>query len=124
MRFVLFVGVPLLCIVALAALRVWSAGGGAPAAALDCALGACPTELHQTDSGGTFTYRVTSRFTVVLERGVNPPAHLRCTPEGIIGSISNVPSVAEPYYAARFEAVAPGTCDLRDDGFSATIIVQ
>jgi len=89
-----------------------------------CALGGCPLTLHESDSGKTFRYSVTTRFTLLLDAAKNPQAHLQCLPEGIIGSISNAPAVAPPLYAARYEAVAAGTCILTNDNFSAKIVVE
>lgn len=92
--------------------------------AVRCVPGECPLELRESDSGGIFTYDVTSRFSVVLDGTTDPQEHLTCVPDGVIGAISNVPSVEPPLYAARFEGVLPGTCTLEDDHFAATIIIQ
>lgn len=92
-------------------------------AAEPCALGDCPFEIHEEDSGKTFTYSLTSRFTVILDGTKHPKENLSCEPEGIIGTISNIPAVSPPLYAARFEGTAPGTCVLADGDFSATIVI-
>ena len=89
-----------------------------------CTYGTCPLELSGGDSGKTFTYSVTTRFSIYLDASLDPPERLRCEPEGIVGSISDVPAVDPPLYAARFEAVAPGACALKDTNFSATIVVR
>lgn len=79
-------------------------------------------EIRAEDSGKTFSYPLTSRFTVLLDAATNPKAELSCDPVGILGPISNIPSVAPPLYAARFETVTTGTCVLRDRDFSVTIV--
>jgi hypothetical protein len=94
-----------------------------PAATI-CTLGECPLEITQDNSGERLSYTVTTRFGVSLDPQANPPERLRCTPEGVIGAISNVPPSGSSLYIARFEAVQPGTCTLTDDNFSAVISVQ
>ncbi len=80
--------------------------------------------LEESDTGGTFQYSVTSRFDVILDSTIYQPGGVTCSPQGILGPISNIPSVAAPLFAQRFEALAPGTCTLSDGNFSATIQVQ
>jgi len=102
---------------------VYQLEGVTPASAV-CSIGECPLELHESDAGQTFTYDVNTRFTVYLDSTDNPPQDLTCTPDGIIGVVTDVPSVAPPMYAARFEAIAPGTCKLSDDHYHARITVD
>jgi len=59
----------------------------------------------------------------ILDARTDPQADLHCTPDGVIGSISNAPAVPPPMYAARYEGVQAGTCTLADDHFSATIVI-
>ena len=80
-------------------------------------------EIRAQDSGKTFTYTVTTRFTVILDQNQYPKSDLSCQPQGIIGSISNIPEVQPPLYAARYEAVQPGTCELKDGSFEVTVHV-
>jgi hypothetical protein len=93
----------------------------------DCRFAACPEAEHYTitaaDSGGAFSYPVTSRFLVELDSSQYDPAMLSCAPAGIIGEVSNTPSVQAPLFVKNFEAVAPGECTLRDGSFSARIVV-
>jgi hypothetical protein len=89
-----------------------------------CTVGNCPSEIFATSSGQTFTYSGTSRFTVILDKNLYPPAELICRPDGVIGTASNIPSVTPPFYAARFEAVKAGSCILSDRDFHVTIVVQ
>jgi len=105
----------------LGAFKLHSLSDNAPAA---CTIGTCPLSISAGDSGKTFVYGVTTRFSVFLDEANNPKAHLVCTPSGVIGGISNTPPATPPTYAATFEGVAPGTCMLADDNFSATIIIQ
>lgn len=79
-------------------------------------------ELAQDDNGRTFTYPITSRFTVILD-GAAYPMPPACVPAGVVGTISNVPAVPAPLAAARFEAVTPGTCVLTAGHWEATIVV-
>jgi hypothetical protein len=81
------------------------------------------SEIRAQDSGKTFTYTVTTRFTVILDQNQYPKSDLSCQPQGIIGSVSNIPEVQPPLYAARYEAVQPGTCTLKDGNFEVTIHV-
>jgi hypothetical protein len=80
-------------------------------------------ELRQADRGGTFTDKVASRFTVILDSRANPKDELHCQPEGIIGGISNIPEVQPPLYADRFEILQAGQCLQRDRDFEVTIRV-
>lgn len=80
-------------------------------------------EITADDNGKTFSYGITSRFTVILDESKYPKKNLACSPDGIVGSISNIPSVKPPLYAARFEAVTAGTCLLKDGDFSVTILI-
>ncbi len=73
------------------------------------------------DSGKTFTYTLTSRFVVTLDERTYLQRNLQCEPSGIIGRITNVPSAEPPLYNEQFEAVAAGTCILRDGSFNVTI---
>ncbi len=95
----------------------------APAATV-CALGECPLQVNGDDAGKTFTYAVATRFTVFLDEGTDPQAHLQCSPLGVIGPISNAPPAVPPKYAARFEGLHAGTCTLSDDHFSAIIVIE
>lgn len=79
--------------------------------------------IAAADNGKTFSYPVTSRFMVELDGKQYPQAELNCSPNGIIGSISNTVAVTPPLYAARFETVQPGTCLLSDRDFSVHILV-
>jgi len=81
-------------------------------------------EIRAQDSGKTFTYTVTTRFSVILDQNQYPKSDLSCQPKGIIGSISNIPEVQPPLYAARYEAIQPGTCELKDGSFEVTIHVM
>ena len=80
-------------------------------------------EITAADSGQTFTYPLTTRFTVLLNPQDYPVDQLTCQPEGILGRISNVPEVQPPLQAFRFEAVQPGSCTLQAGDFQVTINV-
>lgn len=88
-----------------------------------CVLDSCPFEIHEEDSGGAFTYRLTSRFTLLLDSTKHPVSMLSviCAPEQSIGNISTIPAVDPPLYAVRFEGVLPGACTVSDGDFRVTI---
>jgi hypothetical protein len=80
-------------------------------------------EITEADNGKTFTYTVTSRFSVILDGKKYPPADHSVAPTDIIGYISNVPSVDPPLQAVRYEGVNPGTCTIRNGDFAVTVII-
>jgi hypothetical protein len=82
--------------------------------------------ITEWDSGKTFTYRPTVRFTIVLDHQRYPREHLAiaCDPVGTIGGISNLPATKPPLYALRFAGNHPGTCVVRDDDFAVTIKID
>jgi hypothetical protein len=82
-------------------------------------------DITEKDSGKTFTYSVTSRFSVILDETKYPEANLRlsCEPNDVLGSISNLPSVFPPLYAVRYEGVTPGKCMITNGSFSVTIVI-
>jgi hypothetical protein len=78
--------------------------------------------ITAADNGKTFSYPLTSRFSVFLDSTLYPQKNLTCSPQGIVGSISNIAPAPSPnLYSVRFETVATGTCILQDGAFSATI---
>ncbi len=81
-------------------------------------------ELTDKDNGKTFVYTVTSRFSVVLDAARYPVQAIHCTPDGIIGTITNLPSVAPPLAARRFQGVQPGQCELRNGDWSVMIVIR
>jgi hypothetical protein len=89
----------------------------------NCTLGTCPLVIHENDSGKTFHYNVATRFSVILDSRKDPPARLRCVPDGVIGAITNAEEQEPPLYSARFETVSAGTCILQSERFSAAIVV-
>lgn len=78
------------------------------------------------DSGRTFSYPVTSRFTLVLDERLHPRTELRvaCTPDAVLGPISNIPAVPAPRYAVRYEGLRPGTCTITDREWVVTIQIS
>lgn len=89
-----------------------------------CEPDTCPLEIHASDSGKTYAYGATARFNVLLDPTDNPPEHLHCSPEGIIGAVADAPVAQPPLYDAEFEGLAPGSCTLSDDHFSMRIVIQ
>ena len=76
-------------------------------------------QFTERDSGRTITYVVTSRFGIILNQQKYPKKQIlvSCTPAGTLGSISNLPSVAPPLYAVRYQGVQPGICTIRNGPF-------
>lgn len=77
-----------------------------------------------SDRGRTFTYRLTDRFTVSLDRTRYPVKNLTLTPTGIVGLISNGSINGPDDYPVMFEAVQPGECLLENDDFRVRIVVE
>lgn len=82
-------------------------------------------QFTQQDSGRTVTYTITSRFGIILNAQKYPKSkiQLSCLPSETLGSISNIPSVAPPLYAVRYEGVRPGVCLIKDGTFHLTVII-
>jgi hypothetical protein len=80
-------------------------------------------EFTERDSGRMVTYIVTSRFGIILNQQKYPKKQIQvsCTPAGTLGSISNLPSVAPPLYAVRYEGVQPGICTIRNGPFFLSV---
>jgi hypothetical protein len=87
------------------------------------ARGVSPLEIREDGNGQTFTYPVSTRFTVMLDERKNPGHTLTVDPEGIIGRVASVPSVDPPLYAVRFEAARPGRATIRSREFLITVVV-
>ncbi len=81
-------------------------------------------QIKLSDNGGTFTYRLTDRFSVFLDDTKYPVKDLACMPKGIIGYVSNGSLGGPGRYPIMFEAVAEGTCRLEDHDFDVDIVVK
>ena len=81
-------------------------------------------QIKPSDDGKTFNYRLTDRFTVFLDDTKYPVKDLVCTPEGIIGYVSNGSLGGLDNYPIMFEALAEGTCRLEDHDFHVDIVVH
>lgn len=75
------------------------------------------------DSGRTVTYTITSRFEIFLNQQKYPKQNIEvsCQPQDTLGSVSNLPSVASPLYAVRYEGVQPGVCTIKNGNFLLTV---
>ena len=82
-----------------------------------------PLEIHEDGNGQTYSYPVSTRFTLFLDERRNPGHTLTIDPEGIVGRVASVPSVDPPLYAVRFEAARPGRATIRSRGFLVTVVV-
>jgi hypothetical protein len=76
-------------------------------------------EFREQDSGRSVTYTITSRFEIILNSQKYPRKNVEvsCQPQDTLGSVSNLPSVAPPLYAVRYEGVEPGTCIITNGTF-------
>ena len=89
-------------------------------------VGESPTDgfaIALADVGRTFTYRVTDRFSVSLDRTRYPVTTLTATPTGIVGLVSNGSVNGPEDYPVMFEAVQPGECLLEARDFRVRIVV-
>jgi hypothetical protein len=77
-----------------------------------------------SDSGRTFTHRVTDRFSVSLDRARYPVTTLTLTPTGVVGLVSNGSTNGPDDYPVMFEAVRPGECLLETGDFHVRIVVE
>ena len=80
-------------------------------------------QIKLSDGGKTFTYHLTDRFSVFLDDTNYPVKDLTCTPDGIIGYVSNGSLGGLGNYPVMFEAVAEGQCSLDDRDFHVDILV-
>jgi hypothetical protein len=80
-------------------------------------------QIKLSDNGKTFSYHLTDRFSVFLHDIKYPVKDLTCTPDGIIGYISNGSLGGPGRYPIMFERVAEGKCRLEDHNFHVDIIV-
>lgn len=80
-------------------------------------------EFTEQASGRTITYTVTSRFEIILnqQRYSKKNVQVSCTPQGTLGSVSNLPSVPPPLYVIRYEGVQPGLCTIKNGTFLLTV---
>jgi hypothetical protein len=80
-------------------------------------------EIVASDSGKTYDFWLTSRFSLVLKESDFPEANLtlKCNPEIVLGRISNVEPVPPEYYVIRFEGSGIGRCTTENGQFEVTI---
>ena len=80
-------------------------------------------EFKEQDSGRTVTFTVTSRFQIILDQQKYPKKNVQvsCTPPETLGSVSNLPAVAPPLYALRYEGVQAGLCTIKNGNFLLTV---
>ena len=81
-------------------------------------------DINLSDNGETFTYHITDRFIVFLDDEKYPVKDLACTPEGIIGYVSNGSLRGPDLYPIMFEAVKEGQCRLENHDFQVDIIIK
>ncbi len=79
--------------------------------------------LTANDSGKTFSYTIGTHFSVFLDEAHYPEAKLHCTPAGVVTLTKDLGVAPTGLYTARFTAVAPGTCELKNNDFSVLIRV-
>jgi hypothetical protein len=81
-------------------------------------------KIKMEDNGKTFTFAVASRFFVFLDDMNYPATELTCSPEGIIGLISNGSLRGPGLYPVMFEGAQVGKCMLTDRDFSVQIEIK
>jgi hypothetical protein len=77
------------------------------------------------DNGRTFTYTVTSRFLLYLDKTRYPKNEQVCQPEGIASWVSNAMGLYDENFkldSVGFEAAKPGVCVIQVSNFR--IIIQ
>lgn len=84
-----------------------------------------PGEIVASNSGKTFDFVLTSRFSIVLKEADFPVANLElnCIPQVVLGRISNVEGVPPDYYVIRYEGSGFGKCIIQNGPFEVTINV-
>ncbi|MFZ3069524.1 MAG: hypothetical protein WA110_00155, partial [Anaerolineaceae bacterium] len=82
-----------------------------------------PEEIVAGDSGKSFEFWLTSRFSLVLKEVEYPAVNLEvvCEPADILGRISNVESAPPEYYVIRYEGSGLGQCTVRNGIFEVKI---
>jgi hypothetical protein len=82
-----------------------------------------PSEIGAGDSGKSFDFWITSRFSIVLKELEYPVANLElhCIPQIALGRISNVEPVPPDYYVIRYEGSRLGKCTIQNGKFAVTI---
>ncbi len=80
-------------------------------------------QFGEQDSGKIITYDITTRFSITLDGQKYPRQNLQvnCQPTGVIGTITNIPSVMPPDYVVRYEANLEGTCIIKNGSFVLTV---
>jgi hypothetical protein len=81
-------------------------------------------KIKVEDNGKTFAFAVASRFFVFLDDEKYPATELMCSPEGIIGLISNGSLRGPGLFPVMFEGAQSGECTLTDRDFSVQIEIK
>ena len=82
-----------------------------------------PDMIVASDSGKTFDFVLTSRFSIILKEADYPAANLKlnCVPDVVLGRIYNVEGVPPEYYEIRYEGSGFGQCTIQNGPFEVTI---
>lgn len=85
-----------------------------------------PGEIVASDSGKTYSFALTSRFSIILKEADFPSANLKlnCVPDIILGRISNVEPAPPDYYVIRYEGSGFGQCIIQNGQFEVTVIID
>ena len=81
-------------------------------------------QIKLSDNGKLYSYHLTDRFSVFLDDTKYPVKDLTCTPDGVIGYVSNGSLGGPGRYPIIFEAVTERTCRLEDHDFHVDIIIK
>jgi hypothetical protein len=76
------------------------------------------------DNGSTFNFAKTERFSIHLDDTLYPLAEFICSPQGIIGMVSNGSALGPGVYPVTYEGVKSGSCTCVDRDFSVDIVIQ
>jgi hypothetical protein len=81
-------------------------------------------DIGFSDNGKSFSFNITSRFSIILDDTLYPVNELSCTPERIIGQISDGSVRGPGLYPVMFEGVKSGSCTLSDRDFQVEIVIK
>lgn len=76
------------------------------------------------DNGLTLHFKVTERFSIYLDDKLYPLAEFNCSPQGVIGMVSNGSIMGPGAFPVTYEGLIPGSCTCVDRDFSVDIVIQ
>ncbi|MCU0678922.1 MAG: hypothetical protein MUC28_00550 [Planctomycetes bacterium] len=86
--------------------------------------GSAGTSVVQVaDSGRTFAFGLSSRFSLALDSAVYPASQSVCEPSGVVQPVPGAIESTPPLDTVIFEAIGVGACELKNNDFSVRIKV-